>query len=162
VCPFREALSNAFVSGNCGKGECAGTVTVNRKCYWAAEVNFFLFGAVRRACADYIGAPHPEGFDEHPYLEGSRAATYAWRSGMYFWRFATDAFVEERRRDYGVGASGRVAWVNAGWYNDFTRATTASTQSSRLSKCKPCKKAKRTKTGGFQGYFGGSWNRVHF
>jgi hypothetical protein len=54
-----------FNQNGCGTGACVGSVSVFGTCYWAAEVNYVLWGFGRRMCHDFY-LSHTEGHGRHP------------------------------------------------------------------------------------------------
>jgi RHS repeat-associated protein len=144
--------SNAFTVEDCGVGKCKGTVTIDGKCYWAAEVNYYLFGVVRNICATYLNATTPKGLDEHPYLTGSRWLITAHRLFKSYRLLTDHTFVVPERRGYGMGVPGRVAWLEAGWHEDISKAETAAV--------KQCDSCGILDEAGLSGYFGGVTHRI--
>ena len=87
-----------------GYRPCAGTVTVNGKCYWAAEVNYYLYGILRSLCTGtaVMGA-------------GDKIRIAAYRNCWYCLRLLEDSDSIQDRRGPGTGVPGRIAWAEAGW-----------------------------------------------
>jgi len=91
--------------------------------------------------------------EEHPYLTGSKALVRLWRT-LKVYRYVTDLFCPPRRRDSAMGVAGRIAWLEAGWYENFGKA-----ESAEVDHCDPCSHAYCDT---LSGYIGGFSNRIHF
>ena len=140
--------NDSFVdkANGCGVGECAGTVQINGDCYWAAEVNYVVWGQARRVCHDKV-RDHSNIFDRFtntvlvtPLLGDSldSAITY-----MRIFRTAAHlnrAFYDESdplRRDPGLGMQGRAAWIRAGW-NGWDLSKPGPREARRDARCRKC------------------------
>jgi len=127
-----ENKYTAFTRGNCGTGNCNGTVTVNGGCYRADDVNYFLWGRINKLCREQ-GITDPGGKAILGAMHGQTT------SGYYFTeREATEATATYRRikgltegGDFRV--SERVAWTTSG-YKFILGAPT----STRELGCKIC------------------------
>ena len=118
----------SFALGTWGSEHpCLGTVTVNNYCYYAAEVNYYLLGIVRRICAEHCNGwrSFRQGWDIIRIL-GHRLLEYPER----LWEDADD---DPPRRRPGLGTDGRITWTMVGWDGSFTNAPLASTND-----CLPC------------------------
>lgn len=134
---------NPFLIGDCGKKrKCEGTVTYNGKCYWAAELNYMLWGMANRLCYDFVtdvgssnrcslvdGTPINSDYS----LATALALVGAWRSFKYGPRM-TEFIEDPWLRGAGLGISGRTAWTRAGWYSDDGLAI----DSNISDRCAPC------------------------
>jgi RHS repeat-associated protein len=98
----------------CGTGTCAGSVRVGEHCYRAGEVNYYLWGAAHDLCNAEFG--RGDGWS----LGSANGWTRLWRgvpSGV------REVLSDKREGPNLVGAGStecRVAWVEAGWYGDFS------------------------------------------
>ena len=99
---------NAGRSDFGGTGSCIGTVTVNGHCYWASEVNYFLYGLVAGIC---------NSENEIPYISyESKFLTGAYRGlvyGVAHRRWLSLEFTPQNR-SYGSGIAGRLDWIQLG------------------------------------------------
>ena len=116
-------------------GDCAGTVTVNGHCYWAAEVNYFLYGLLAGIC---------DSENILPYMSyESKFLTAAYRGVVYGlgnlrW-FSLD--LTPPNRSWGAGITGRLDWIRLG--------LTINSQSpdqppAYIQGCTPCKEKDTT------------------
>lgn len=132
--------TNFFASGNWGQGQCAGTVTYHGQCYWAAELNYILWGSSRRMCDDYQKA---RAIDKTPQLGvtgyyyriakssygvgGETTPAYPLEMSLSLvrtWRMLKYGILEGRiletsqpkYRRTGLGTEERIAWTEAGWH----------------------------------------------
>ena len=126
-----KKYSDVFSTDKFGVGALRGSVTVNGNCYWAAEVNYYLLGVAAKICAEKLT---DNSTDAYLWLESALLYTHAYRSIGYLNRTIWDSSAPARRSP-GNGVSGRLAWILAGWENDFSLAV-----SSRIQNCVPCDK----------------------
>jgi hypothetical protein len=116
------------------KGLCAGTVTVHGKCYWAAEVNYFLFGMISRLCHEDAKVMPGHYILANTKAEGKACLTF-YRNWQYFGRYLE--FLPSRtpppRRFAGPGVWNRFAWMDAGWDGRADSVT-----SGIVRRCDPC------------------------
>ncbi len=108
-----EGISN-FEAEECGNRNtlCSSTVTVNGKCYFAGEVNYFLYGLGSHLCFNALPGN----------VSKMRFSKMAMVSSIYIWR--------KMQTEYGYanGAEERVAWAEVGWDSlDFPRKNEFST-----------------------------------
>lgn len=154
---------NSFASNQWGRGQCEGTVTYQNQCYWAAELNYILWGYARRMCDDYQRA---RSIDKKSYLGVSGYYYKILKSSYGFggettpaypldaavtlvqgWRLVKYGVFEGRLletkqpkyRRVGLGTDERIAWTRAGWFNDPRRALSTNISSA----CTPSSEAYR-------------------
>jgi RHS repeat-associated protein len=104
--------------GDCGKGRCAGTVTVKGQCFCATAVNYALFGKIARLCHD----------------DGQSTPGLTWARN-------TAKFHRMLKHNYERVASGGCnpdpadidVWVIAGWTGSY-----AATERRFVSGCPAC------------------------
>lgn len=151
--------SSSFGNGNCGAGTCIGSVTIDGNCYWAAEVNWVLWGHMRQVCQRFyvtqatgtrlswwgnkdLGGKSARYWYKLKGRPDRRIETIddvtfyavAWRLLKYPHRLLEDPESEPARRSPGVGDLERVGWTMAGWYGDFSVAKSPNVN----TRCPPC------------------------
>ena len=111
----------------CGMHKCEGTVTVFGNCYWAADVNYFLWGYIRSRCAQVH-------WKRGHYLKWARFTSFtfnvirAYRVFIGWWAV-------------GGGLLGhRTEWARAGWTFAESGGSASSFNSMKNvnSECPPC------------------------
>jgi len=109
-----------------GSGPCAGTVTVHGKCYYAAEVNYFLYGLIMHLCNADARVERRTGFLANTRWEGI-AFTVGYRglSPTYVPRYLEflPGSARPARRFRGPGVLNRVRWLSAGWHGEAASVT---------------------------------------
>jgi RHS repeat-associated protein len=143
-----------FGKGACGSGKCIGSITIDGHCYWAAEVNYVLWGLLRKKCDKFYESKATRlydvvvGGDVHiahyalPWRRDRRVITIKdtieymeeWRRWKYSERESEDPLSEPPRRSPGMGIPGRKAWIGAGWDGDWSDAVLANVD----KRCPPC------------------------
>jgi hypothetical protein len=141
-----------FQSGSCGTGACAGTVTYRGGCYWASELNYLVWGRMRRKCADALNRKgvladldRLLGFAgttayTNITLEGALTSVVTYRSamGVVYGKFFQSSCSFTRP---GAAIGPRVSVTMAGWYWDHSKMKSADVS----KQCAPCR-AKMTGT----------------
>ena len=152
---------------------CIGSVTVDGNCFWAAEVNYYLWGSARKMCdrfyqsvashvddAKYWGLVFRDGVWWNPdnrrrimariTLGNTKRWVSQYRGLFYGYREYIDKKCPERR-SRGPGISGRLLWTEAGWNSKTSLANAANIN----SRCTPCN---RKNEWGLTGYIGQGWD----
>jgi hypothetical protein len=117
--------------GTCGVWAAAGTVTVGGNCYFAGEVNYFLYGLISRLC-----------WDTGDGIWLARELIRGWRTSVDFCEGGLDPLrcrapaspddAERHERD----VAGREAWFDVGW--QATSDWTAAAPPERYADFTPC------------------------
>jgi len=102
--------NDTFTSGQCGAGECKGTVQVNGGCFLAGEVNYYLWGLANRLCSEHFYGNNPS-----PAV----AAVNRWGYDQAVYTVAYYRSVKTFGGFFGNGISGQVAWTKAGYKGGF-------------------------------------------
>ncbi len=143
----------AIITDPDNKTDKLGTVQVNGECHRPAEVNYYLWGAINRLCnkADYriersvhLVRPaawllYQRGYIDKEFYD--KAKVYIDEAGYmgnvvapYKLEFIQESVrVHRKLRKNGAGIDGRIAWTNAGWYSDFSKASAV-----KLEACTKC------------------------
>ncbi|MBK9119040.1 MAG: hypothetical protein IPM18_05465 [Phycisphaerales bacterium] len=140
-----------FRAGTCGAGQCEGTVTYRGGCYWTSELNYLLWGRMRRKCADSLNVKDPilrvamgiHDINDDITLRGSISLMQGWRLTTIHRIAETEC--QYKRPGWLDPTVARERMIRAGWdWNLFL------IESTRVSGCTPC----RTK------YSGTLWGHV--
>ncbi|MGE0481699.1 MAG: RHS repeat-associated core domain-containing protein [Phycisphaerae bacterium] len=138
-----DAPWTGFEQCGCGTRSCVGTVQVRGACYYAAEVNYALWGRANRLCHDSLivwlrtrTEVHPQGWRDAGVpvnLDADVASADAfslewaedqvrgyrfWYYGIWHGRLFSDPNPVRRRP--GTGSGCRVAWTRAGYAGSST------------------------------------------
>ena len=134
-----------------------GTVTVRGGVYWAAEVNYYLYGILHRVAHDKLPSPWNTQYrpsaseyfynDVKPYICAYRLLMTVGNPDRI-----NDTFPE--RRSAGTGILGRVKWAEAGFFNDKSRATSVQLDGDREGEFRTATPSTQLYTGPLEFYVG--------
>jgi RHS repeat-associated protein len=132
-----------FTKAGCGEGQCNATVTVNKECHWAENVNYVLWGRMCHLCGQWMDGKIVETLDNRLFLNFTDSTGRKRKAPLLLDYTSLTKVVrvvrQYRRLRLDFSSEGRQAWTKAGWHNDFSKASGV-----RVKTCPLC----RTEYGG--------------